>query len=724
MSEAGDQQRALERDLRIQQLEQTVEALRSERAALIEHLRVVRSHTGLEGAAREIKSRAKSRLVGRRRRSGAATVASATPLAAIPAAAGTSQPLWSVAVDLAGDCRPALIADPPATFSWDLDLTPNCALRGSVGLRPGAWDMNHGGVDLVVQLTPQAGGEPVATLVLAIDPGARVGDRRWVPWRLEIPSAGRYRISLQVRVASGADADYAWAVIAEPELEVIGLAPRQVRESVAPRSVGGPSISILLPVHDPDPGLLDRTLASVFAQTSTAWELCIVDDGSTDRLVRDRLAQAAAGSERVRLHRHEAAQGISGATNAAFRLATAPYVATLDHDDLLAPDAIAVVAAELGAHPETDVVYTDNDLVAASRHRFSAALKPDWSPDLLRACMYTLHLGVYRRSLVQEVGGWRGAFDGAQDHDLVLRLSERTNHIRHIPKVLAHWRAHAGSAALGELAKPTAYDRGREAVAEHLQRTGHFGATVERLSEAGRYRVRYPRTLPVRVHLRVPGGTAAGELALVTAQLRGMLRPEDSVVLPRSDSSVPDEAHVDLYLDGLLVPHSADAIDELAGHVEAGAAAAGGLVVDAASRVVAGGVAFPRGLPVPLHPGAEVEAAHRHPSLTMVTNRLAVAGAVAVLGGTPPPGNGHFALVAMSLAAAERGRVVWSPHARFTASPAAAAELTTWPVAEAATLDRGTRPDPYWNPLLWADSGAEIVPESVHENPLLDVAGA
>lgn len=736
MTDAGAQQRALELELRIQQLEATVDALRSERAALVEHNRVLHAHTGLEGAARELKSRAKAKLSALRDRGpAAARLAPAIPLSTVPAVPSGVPLRWDPAIDLAGDVRAALFADPPLVASWDVDLPAGCAVRGAIGLRPGAWDVNRGGVDLVVEVTEPATADVIASHVVAVDPGARVDDRRWVPWRLAIPGAGLRRITLRVALGAGAPGDYAWAVIGEPALEVPALAPRP-GSSAAPDSaapVDTPAIAILLPVHDPDPGLLDRTLASVAAQTSGSWELCIVDDGSTDPVVRDRLTRAAAEDERVRLHRHDVAHGISGATNGALRLATAPFVATLDHDDLLAPDAIERVASELAAYPTTDLLYTDNDLVAAERHRFSAALKPDWSPDLLRACMYTLHLSVYRRSLVEELGGWRSDFDGAQDHDLVLRLMERTERIRHLPRILAHWRAHAGSAALGELAKPTAYERGRAAVAEHLVRIGQPDATVERLPQAGRYRVHRPRTGPVHVRFAVPDGATPEQVDAALTATRALLRDGDTVAALSATASVAD-AGVLLLIDSLAVPVDADAIDELAGHVEAGAAAAGGLVLGADGRVLAGGVAFPEGLPVLLHAGADPDAADVHPSLTMVSNRLAVAGAVAFPAGASStdanpqrqapeagalPTADALGLVARSLAASARGRVVWSPHARF----AAAAELPVapWPVAAAVALDRGGRPDPFWNPQRWAAGAGEVVPEAVHENPLLDV---
>jgi hypothetical protein len=721
------QQLALERDLRVADLERTVEALQGERAALTEQVRQLRAHTGLEGAAREVKTRLKARAQSLRGSSGPAApaVAPAMALAALPVAVGTPAPRWSPSIDIAGDARPGFFADPPTEVVWDLDVPAGCALRGLVALRPGAWEANAGGIDLTVQQRG-ADGETVASVVVAVDPSSRVADRRWVPWRLALAGEGRVRVVVRVAAAAGASADHAWAVVGDPRLEVPGLPPRVPAangDGAAPRASGtAPTIALLLPVHDPDPGLLDRTLDAVVAQTSSAWELCICDDGSTDPAVRERLARAvAADPGRVRLVRHDAAQNISGATNAALTLAIAPFVATLDHDDVLAPDAIAAVGALLAAHPDTDVVYTDNDILAGASRRFSAALKPDWSPDLLRACMYTLHFSAYRRSLIDDVGGWRSAFDGAQDHDLVLRLSERTTRVRHLPRVLYHWRAHAGSAALGELAKPLAYERGRQAIEEHLGRTGQGDATVERLPQAGRYRVRYPRTQPVTVHL---GLSTAPDDACVAAWRAALRDGDELLTAPGDASTFVDETRTHLFLEQPCVPAGgAETIDELAGLIEAGAVAAGGVVVDGDGRVVAGGVAFPQGLAVPLHPDASIDAGDRHPALTMVTNRLALRGVVAL----PAPtlqarsSTAPIDLIALTLAASAKGRVVWSPHAVFTADAERAALLATTSVDAILRTDRGARTDPFWNPLRWADRGDETVPESVHQNPLLDV---
>lgn len=730
---AAQQQAALDEQLREQALERAREHARNRDAVAAEQARIERARMwrslGLKGTIGQLRREAR-----RQRRLHRHDGVQGLPLAALPVGCGSAVPRWSDAVDVLELRRPAIFADPPAEFAWDVDLPPASFVYGWFALRAGAWAANSGGVELVLELR-RLDGSVVAGQVTRINPRSRTDDRQWVPWRWELPASGPHRIVLRTRLAPGAHPDYAWAVIGDPRIggawlpqpERAGLSAGQP-EVVAPRR---PGLTFLLPVHDPEPGLLDRTLASIEAQTDPGWRLCITDDGSRDPAVHERLERFAR-DPRVALVRHDQAQGISEATNAALALAETDYVATLDHDDVLTPDAVASVRDALAADPAIDVLYSDNDLLGGEGHRFAASLKPDWSPDLLRAVMYTLHLGVYRRALVAAVGGWRPEFDGAQDHDLVLRLTERTNAIVHLPRILYHWRAHAGSAALGELAKPQAYDRGRAAVEGHLKRLGIAG-TVERLPQAGRYRVRYERPDPVTVVV-----LGAADDARLQA-IRGRLRDDDALValpvdercgvaLARFAAGQPAGSTV-VVLEGALLPDEG-AIDELAGHIAAGAAAAGGAVVSDAGRLLAGALAFPEGQPVPVHPDAVVDD-DCHATLTIVTNRAAVRGAVAVRAGTVVEhgtaiaGFDRLALAALTAACSEAGgRVVFSPHATFTAEDAGAEALLRWPLAEAAGLDRGARPDPFWNPQRWPDRGDETIPEAVHENPLIELPDA
>src|SRR5690606_17841535 len=167
---------------------------------------------------------------------------------------------------------------------------------------------------------------------------------------------------------------------------------------------------------------------------------------------------------------------ISAASNSALDLATGDWIALLDQDDLLAPHALRWVAREIQAHPRARLIYSDEDKVDTSGRHFAPHFKPDWNAELLRSQNFVSHLGVYDAQLVRELGGFRPGLEGAQDHDLVLRVSERLSGdaVRHIPRILYHWRAHAGSTA-GQAAggaKAYAEEAGRRAVQAHLDRLG------------------------------------------------------------------------------------------------------------------------------------------------------------------------------------------------------------------------------------------------------------
>ena len=216
--------------------------------------------------------------------------------------------------------------------------------------------------------------------------------------------------------------------------------------------------------------MLREAIDSVLAQTYPHWELCLVDDGSTHPEITAELHRYANTHPRINLTRHPTAGGISHATNTALHNATGDYIALLDHDDTLAPDALQHIADTLTTQPDLDMIYTDEDIVLDG-HRIWVHHKPGWSLDTLRTNGYTCHLGVYRRSLVREIGGFRDEFNGSQDVDMILRLVERTDRVAHVPHIAYHWRAHAASTAGGD-AKPYAYVAARSAIAAHLVRAG------------------------------------------------------------------------------------------------------------------------------------------------------------------------------------------------------------------------------------------------------------
>jgi O-antigen biosynthesis protein len=248
--------------------------------------------------------------------------------------------------------------------------------------------------------------------------------------------------------------------------------------------VAAPRFSIVTPVYETPTDVLWSTIESVLSQTFGDWELCLVDDRSPSARVRDVLDACAALDPRIRVERRAENGGIVAASNTALAMARGEFVALLDHDDRLHPDALALVDEALLGTPEADYVYTDEDKLTPRGRHFGPFLKPDWSPERLRTQMYTCHLSVLRRSLVEEVGGFDAEFEGAQDWDLVLKVTERARAVLHVPRVLYHWRGIEGSTADpseegGEAAKPWAFEAGARAIQAHCERTG-VQATVAR----------------------------------------------------------------------------------------------------------------------------------------------------------------------------------------------------------------------------------------------------
>ena len=191
------------------------------------------------------------------------------------------------------------------------------------------------------------------------------------------------------------------------------------------------------------------------------------------------------------MHRLPQNRGISAATNVVLTAARGDYIALLDHDDALLPHAAARMVEHLnGGHERPDVIYSDEDKLEEDGTRTDAYFKPDWSPDLFLSNMYACHWLLARRSLVQELGGFRSAFDFSQDYDLVLRLMERANRIDHIPDVLYHWRKAPQSTASAGAAKPTAHEAGRRALQDYLARNAISGR-VEDAGAPGFFRIVY-----------------------------------------------------------------------------------------------------------------------------------------------------------------------------------------------------------------------------------------
>ena len=288
-----------------------------------------------------------------------------------------------------------------------------------------------------------------------------------------------------------------------------------------------PLISVVMPTYETPARYLREAIDSVRSQHYPAWELCIADDGSRSPEVRRVISRQGAADDRIEAVYLGDNGGISAASNAALELASGEFVAFLDHDDVLADDALLRVAQLLTAEPDTDVVYTDSDKLTLHGRRADPFHKPDWSPVYALGAMYVGHLLVVRRSLVERAGGFDPGFDKIQDFELILRLSELTDRIRHIPRILYHWRAIPGSIAAGALEKSGVPELQARAVTEHLRRIGAEAVAVP-----------HPR-VPHRAQLAGvgPGGERPGSVDVVIAwsgEPMPLVRVLDSIRAQRS----------------------------------------------------------------------------------------------------------------------------------------------------------------------------------------------
>ncbi|MEE4909651.1 glycosyltransferase [Pseudomonas alliivorans] len=266
-----------------------------------------------------------------------------------------------------------------------------------------------------------------------------------------------------------------------------------------------PLISIIMPVYNPPLDFLREAVESVRKQLYTNWELCLADDASTNPAVIEYLKSLKASDKRIKVVFRGSNGHISQASNSALDVAKGQFIALMDNDDLLPAHALYWIARTIRENPDAGLIYSDEDKIDTEGNRSSPYFKSDWNEFLFRSQNMICHLAAYRRDLVNQVGKFRVGLEGAQDYDLALRCVDKLerNQIIHIPRVLYHWRIHAGSTAMAGDEKPYAALAGVKALDEHLQRKGGIGSTE--LLPTGMYRVHYalPEVLPL-VTLVIP----------------------------------------------------------------------------------------------------------------------------------------------------------------------------------------------------------------------------
>lgn len=323
-----------------------------------------------------------------------------------------------------------------------------------------------------------------------------------------------------------------------------------------------PLISIVVPVYKTPVRLLNEMIGSVVRQSYPQWELCIANASPEDGKLREALA--AWQREDGRIHVQELAEngGISANTNACFAMVQGEYTAMLDHDDMLTENALAEVVWLLQKQPETDFLYSDQDMLEEdSSKRFNPLYKPQWSKDCMYSGNYITHFSVLRTSLIREIGGWDPSTDGAQDWDLFLKAAEHTDRIVGIPRILYHWRMASTSTASSMATKTYALEAQLRAIRGHLHRAGEPQADVEFYSQdIFKIQVKWNRTHDRDISVIFLDEDETGDLASQIALVRVMLqlREREIVVVSRSrqrlDSLKGKEALVGERCRGLCVP--------------------------------------------------------------------------------------------------------------------------------------------------------------------------
>ena len=274
-----------------------------------------------------------------------------------------------------------------------------------------------------------------------------------------------------------------------------------------------PVISVIVPVYNTDHGMLVDMIESVRKQTYENWELCLADGCSTLPYVQGVLTDYAAKDPRIKINLLPSNLGISGNTNAALAMASGEYTALLDHDDLLPDWALFEVAKAINENNQPDVLYSDEDKITSDgSERFCPHFKPDWSPDYLRSINYITHLFTAKTSLIHEAGDFLPEYDGAQDHDLILRTTEKAEQIVHIPRILYHWRSHSKSTAQSPGNKNYTQDAGVRAIQAHLGRIGLPGI-VSYDMDKGVYSVNYELLDTPLISIVIPSCDHADDLS-------------------------------------------------------------------------------------------------------------------------------------------------------------------------------------------------------------------
>lgn len=303
-----------------------------------------------------------------------------------------------------------------------------------------------------------------------------------------------------------------------------------------------PLISIAVPAYQTPTEFLKQMIDSLIAQTYPNWELCIANASPDNEEMQRVLADYAARDSRVRFCNLKENLGIAENTNQAFAMAKGEFLGLLDHDDLLAPNALYEIVQALQEHPQADTFYTDEDKVTTELdEHFQPHLKPDFNLDLLRSNNYICHFFVVRKTIVDKVGGFRQEFDGAQDHDFIFRcVEEASGRVGHVPEIVYHWRTHKASTADNPASKMYAFDAGKRAIEAHLKRVGVEGE-VSHTPDLGFFRVKYPVHGEPMVSIIIPNKDEKESLQACIESIREKTEYQNYEILIIENNSTSEE---------------------------------------------------------------------------------------------------------------------------------------------------------------------------------------
>ena len=470
-----------------------------------------------------------------------------------------------------------------------------------------------------------------------------------------------------------------------------------------------PLISIVMPVYNPPLDLLEAAITSIQEQIYQNWEICIADDASLDTRVWELLEKLAVADDRIKAIRRTKNGHISQASNTALELANGEFIALMDNDDLLPPDALYWVVEAVNQYPEVRIIYTDEDRLDEHGERYGAYFKPDWNYTLFLGHNMISHLGVYHTQLVRDVGGFRKGLEGSQDYDLALRCIEKIvpSQIVHIPKVLYHWRAVSGSTALSIDAKSYALDAAQRALQEHLVRTGS-SARVEQLPSLDYRCVRSSEGLMdgLTVVVIFPNGdsqdaaSSAWTMDPAFHVNEVLMCAAHGAAINKAVASAKGELIAVIRLG--LCPTGPEALLELAGYaLEGQTGVAAGTVRDACGTLVSGGLILNQdNIASVLHKGLPPEN-HGYAGRGFLSQELSAVCLDCVVfrktvfdtygGFDEDLGLGTIGAVAWSLRLREKGlKTIWCPNAIWKTS-----EVSVVPTREEVDLQRKIFKDRY-----------------------------